>query len=157
MDPRPPTADTAARREWLGVLAQCPREALQGHAERLRDDAFEWLRMPQTGLVMLRARVANTGDRFNLGEATVTRCVVRHRDPHGCVAAGVGYVLGRDEPRATWVARFDALLQQPRHHAHTMREVLVPLRQATQLARQRAAAQTGASRVQFSTLSAPPP
>ena len=46
---------------------------------------------------MLRGRIGNKGDRFNVGEVTMTRCVVRHRDDdEGAVSVGVGYVLGRD-------------------------------------------------------------
>ena len=143
---------TESRRGWLAVLAHAPRELLQRHAAAIEPGRFEWLREPETGLAMVRGRVGNTGDRFNLGEATVTRCVVRHRGASGAVAAGIGYVLGRDTERAAWVARLDALLQQPEHREALMREVIEPLREATQAARAAAAARTAASRVQFFTL-----
>ena len=35
------------------------------------------LRATETGLVMLRGRIGGDGDRFNLGEATVTRAAVQ--------------------------------------------------------------------------------
>jgi alpha-D-ribose 1-methylphosphonate 5-triphosphate synthase subunit PhnG len=101
---------------------------------------------------MLRGRVGNTGDRFNLGETTVTRCVVRHRGADGVATAGVGYVTGRDTERATWVARFDALLQHPQRHATLMRDVVAPLCEATRVTRAAEAARTAASRVRFYTL-----
>ena len=68
------------------------------------------------------------------------------------VTAGVGYVLGRDLERAGWVARIDALLQQPEHHHTLMRDLVGPLRLATQQVRKESAARTAASRVQFYTL-----
>ncbi|CAN5569617.1 phosphonate C-P lyase system protein PhnG [soil metagenome] len=150
-----------ARRDWLAVLSRAPRDSLAEHASRLPDaHDFEWLRAPETGLVMIRARIANQGDRFNMGEATVTRCVVRHRSPRPAEHvnaervgyAGVGYVLGRDEERAAWVARFDALLQQPDHHGALMREVIEPLRAATESVRNAKRQATAASRVRFFTL-----
>ena len=142
----------SARRHWLAVLAHAPRELLERHAAALPSDAFTRLRAPETGLTMVRARIGNRGDRFNVGDATVTRCVVRHRGAAGRVAAGVGYVLGRDEARAEWVARFDALLQQPEHHDALMRDVIAPLADETAKRRAAAAALTASSRVSFDTL-----
>ncbi len=147
-----PTTPSSARRDWLSVLAHAPRPVLAQHALALHSDAFDWLRQPEVGLVMLRGRIGNTGDKFNLGEATLTRCVVRHRGAVGTVAAGVGYVLGRDAERAEWVARIDALLQQPEHHAALMHDVIEPLRAAPRAERTAQAARTAASRVQFFTL-----
>ncbi|HJV62852.1 MAG TPA: phosphonate C-P lyase system protein PhnG [Albitalea sp.] len=146
------SSTNASRREWLGVLAHAPRELLTKLAGSIRDDGFETLRAPEIGLTMLRARVGNRGDRFNLGEATVTRCVVRHRDARGQVSAGVGYVLGRDEERAQWVARIDALLQQPTHQEAMLRDVIAPLAQAIAARRAEERAATAASRVRFYTL-----
>ena len=149
------TRDTAAiqaRQRWLAVLAQAPRELLERHAAALQDAGFTRLRAPETGLTMVRARIGNRGDRFNVGDATVTRCVVRHQGIGGNVAAGVGYVLGRDEARAEWVARFDALLQQPEHHDALMRDVVAPLAAATARRRAADAARIAGSRVSFDTL-----
>ena len=143
---------TETRRDWLAVLAHAPREMLERHAAAIDSGRFDWLREPETGLAMVRGRVGNTGDRFNVGEATLTRCVVRHRGASGAVTAGIGYVLGRDAERAAWVARLDALLQQAEHREALMHEVVEPLRQATQAARAAAAARTAASRVRFFTL-----
>ena len=146
------TAEQRARQHWLAVLAHAPRALLERHAGAISGDAFVRLRAPEVGLTMVRARIGNRGDRFNLGDATVTRCVVRHRGAGGRLAAGVGYVLGRDEARAEWVARLDAMLQQPEHHDALMRDVIAPLAAATARRRAQAAARTAASRVTFETL-----
>jgi len=145
-------ASRALRREWLAVLAHAPRDALARHAGAIDTAAFEWLRKPETGLAMLRGRIGNGGDRFNLGEATLTRCVVRHRGVQGGVTAGLGYVLGRDAERAEWVARLDAMLQQPEHQGALLHDVIAPLREATKAACAADAARTAASRVRFFTL-----
>jgi len=153
MTDTPGTSPAAApRQRWLAVLAHAPRELLEQHAAALPDAAFTRLRPPETGLTMVRARIGNRGDRFNVGDATVTRCVVRHRGADGGVAAGVGYVLGRDAARAEWVARFDALLQQPAHHDAVMRDVVAPLAAETARRRAAAAARIAGSRVAFETL-----
>ena len=146
------TPGRALRQRWLAVLAQAPPELLERHALACAGDAFTRLRAPEVGLTMVRARIGNQGDRFNVGDATVTRCVVRHRGADGALVAGVGYVLGRDEARAEWIARLDALLQQPGHHDTLMRDVIEPLEQETAKRRAAEAALTAGSRVSFDTL-----
>jgi len=149
----PATPPDAARSHWLAVLAHAPRELLQRHAQAVAHQSFDVLRAPEVGLTMLRGRIGNAGDRFNVGETTITRCVVRHhQDDDGAVRVGVGYVLGRDPERAGWVARLDALLQQPRWQARLQAEVIAPL--AAETARRRSVQQreTAASRVRFFNL-----
>jgi len=150
----PPAAHTAARRAaWLRVLAQAPAAAVAARAAPVcADHGFEWLRRPEHGLVMLRARVGNTGDRFNLGEATVTRCTVRHHAADGSAYAGVGHVLGRDTDHAADVARLDALLQVPTLHTLLWTSVVLPLDELLAARRRQAQARTAESRVQFYTL-----
>lgn len=148
----PMTPGTAQRRAWLAVLAHAPRDALAQHAATIDERGFETLRAPETGLAMLRGRINNQGDRFNLGEATMTRCVVRHRGAAGVARAGVGYVLGGDSERALWIARLDALLQQDEHHTDLMRDVIAPLRALVNEHRVQQTAETAASRVRFFTL-----
>jgi alpha-D-ribose 1-methylphosphonate 5-triphosphate synthase subunit PhnG len=148
-------ADTDAkeqRRAWLATLAQAPRGPLIALAQRATEGSrFEPMREPETGLVMLRARIDGSGNRFNVGEATLVRCVLRLRIDD-TATVGVGYCLGRDGERARCVAALDALLQQPSHHADVMQGVIEPLRR--QIANARAVAQrrTAASRVVFHTL-----
>ncbi|MEW6704107.1 MAG: phosphonate C-P lyase system protein PhnG [Pseudomonadota bacterium] len=141
------------RADWLRVLALAEAQALERLAAPvLRDYAFEWLRRPEQGLVMVRARIGNTGDRFNVGEATVTRCAVRHVAADGSAVAGVGHVMGRDAQHAERVAQLDALLQRGELHALLWRAVLQPLREQVQARQQRERAQAEASRVRFFTL-----
>lgn len=141
------------RQRWLAVLAAASRPALLAAADRFADLNFEDLRAPEVGLAMVRARIANQGDRYNLGEATVTRCAQRFVPAAGgLVSVGVGYVLGRDPQRALAVARLDALLQQPDRQALLLREVVSPLSAETAARQQAQSRQTASSRVRFYTL-----
>jgi alpha-D-ribose 1-methylphosphonate 5-triphosphate synthase subunit PhnG len=145
------TIDQAQRQVWLAALVHASADALVSFAKAYSHIWVDDLRPPQTGLVMLRSRIGGSGDRFNLAEATVTRCVVRCAgDPEPTV--GVGYVLGRDIERCRAMALFDALLQQPAHHDLVWREVVGPLAARTAQQRAKAAADTARSRVRFSTL-----
>lgn len=148
-----PYAEQAARngerREWLGVLARADADVLAQGLHRCAPNLRrEYLRRPEIGMVMLRGRMGGTGDIFNLGEATVTRCSVRLNDGH----VGTGWVLGRDRHKAELVAVLDALLQEPAYRARLEPELVAPLRLAQQQQRTAAAAVAGSSKVEFFTM-----
>jgi alpha-D-ribose 1-methylphosphonate 5-triphosphate synthase subunit PhnG len=148
-----PAQDPACRAEWLGLLARAPALALhQAASPVLADLTTTWLRRPELGLVMLRARIGNSGDRYNVGEAIVARCAVRARTADSRCVVGVGYVLGRDLRQAEQIAGVDAMLQAPQWQALAWQQVIEPLRErvAQHHAEYRAAAE--ATRVRFYTL-----
>lgn len=140
------------RRAWLATLAHARRGLLAAVSQRFTQGlAFETLREPETGLVMLRGRIDGGGNRFNLGEAALVRCVVRFRSAEA-VTVGVGYCLGRDGERARRMAEIDALLQQPSRRADLMRGVIEPLRKQIDHVRSEQRRRTAASRVAFHIL-----
>lgn len=143
-----PESARTPRQRWLAVLARAPQEALErAAAQWLPTGADELVRAPESGMVMLRGRVGGTGDAFNLGEATVTRCAVRV-DAH----LGVGYVLGRSRRQAQLVATLDALLQEPRLHARLMGELVDPLARQQAGERAQRSREVASSRVEFFTM-----
>jgi alpha-D-ribose 1-methylphosphonate 5-triphosphate synthase subunit PhnG len=142
-------ADQTARRRWLRVLALTPGDALHGIADaRLAGESFTWLRRPESGLVMAQARAGNTGERFNLAEVTVSRCVVRSRYK----TVGVGYALGRDLDRIETIAKLDALLQTPRWRAELDAAVVAPLAAALAATETRERLDAESTRVAFYAL-----
>jgi alpha-D-ribose 1-methylphosphonate 5-triphosphate synthase subunit PhnG len=147
--------DPSRRAAWLRVLARATRDELEAHAAPvLADYRFERLRATESCLVMVRARIGNTGDRFNLGEATVTRCAVRLRLDGATAVAGVGHVMGLDAARAERIAQFDALLQLDTLHDLLWRTVVEPLRALDEQRSREQRARTEASRVRFFALQA---
>jgi alpha-D-ribose 1-methylphosphonate 5-triphosphate synthase subunit PhnG len=147
------TSDTERRAAWLRVLARARPEALAALADPvLADWHFEHLRQPEQGLVMLRSRIGQSGDRFNLGEATLTRCTVRLRLDDGQLLAGVGHVLGGDGERAERVAKLDALLQAPQLHSLLWQTVVAPLHAQDEARQREELARTEATRVRFFAL-----
>ncbi|GAB2892763.1 phosphonate C-P lyase system protein PhnG [Uliginosibacterium flavum] len=141
--------DYTDRRSALGLLARSPAGLLAERFAALNETpAFTWLRRPETGMVMLRARIGGDGAQFNLGEATLTRCTLRLAD--GTV--GVGTVRGRSARQAEMIALCDALLQQPESAARVHAEVITALATAEQARQQQRATEVAASRVDFFTL-----
>jgi alpha-D-ribose 1-methylphosphonate 5-triphosphate synthase subunit PhnG len=143
-----PTDAVERRRRCHAVLARAGTEELQAAWQRVQGPPYRALRPPEVGVVMLRGRVGGSGDPFNAGEATVTRCAVQIEGG----ALGVGYVLGRDRRKAELVAAFDALVQDEARAGAVMRDVVAPLAQAQALAREPAARAAAATKVEFFTL-----
>ena len=131
----------------MGALARAPRELLEQWAARAELPAFTWLRRPEHGLAMVRARAGGSGAKFNLGEMTITRCALRLESG----ASGVAYIQGRDARKAELAALADALLQT-KAVRRVKAELIEPLR--AQLAARAAAMQrkAQATRVDFFTL-----
>lgn len=137
------------RKRWLAVLARAGRPELEQAAAALGElPPLEHVRPSEPGMVMLRGRVGGTGDAFNLGEATVTRCALRV----GSGALGVGYALGRDKRKAELVALFDALLQDPARQEKIQREVVDMLARQQAAQRDAAGRSAAASKVEFFTM-----
>lgn len=102
------TAQAPDRARWMGVLARASRTELENAWQALSaPPMYQMLRRPEIGLVMVQGRAGGTGNPFNLGEMTVTRCTVRLADG----TTGHFYAAGRDTRKAELAAVFDALLQ----------------------------------------------
>jgi alpha-D-ribose 1-methylphosphonate 5-triphosphate synthase subunit PhnG len=136
------------RQRWLAVLARAATHQLEACWVETGQPVLTLLRQPETGLVMARGRAGGTGQRFNLGEITVTRCAVQSPDGH----IGHGYVAGRDRRKAELVASFDALLQAPARRAALLARVVEPLGTAQAEARAATARKAAATRVEFFAL-----
>ena len=141
--------DIRSRQRWMGVLARAAENELEMHwAAHGQGAEYDVLREPESGLVMVRGRAGGNGQRFNLGEMTVTRCSVRLGD--GTV--GHAYVAGRDRRRAELAAAFDALLQTPSRHEDIQSRVIAPLATKYLAARTERSRKAAATKVDFFTL-----
>ena len=121
---------TFIRKEWMSLLARAPNALLDDIVgPHIASTQPRWLRSPETGLMMIQARVGGSGERFNLGEVTVTRCALRLGEMDDASPVGVSYVLGRDHHHAQLAAVADALLQDAAHHGDLEAKLLEPVRQ----------------------------
>ena len=142
------------RRTDLGLLARADGDALAACWRALvegplGDVSFEWLRRPETGMIMLRGRTGGGGAPFNLGEATVTRATARLEDG----AVGHGWCLGRERRKAGIIACADAMLAAGGSRATLMEaHLLEPLRRQEAERVSALAAETASTRVDFFTM-----
>lgn len=148
-DDMPPPRPTG-RRDWMALLSRAPRDMLESALGARALQPSSWLRQPETGLMMVQGRVGGSGERFNLGEVTITRCALRLSATKDAV--GVAYVLGRSHRQAELAAMADALLQDPAEYEPLERSLLQPIRYylADLAAQRQAKAQT--TRVDFLTV-----
>ena len=148
MSPTDTPSPQTARQRWMAVLARASAQELADGLTALPAlPEAEVLRLPETGLVIVRGRAGGDGDAFNLGEVTVTRCAIRLG-----VHIGHAYVAGRDHTKARLAALLDAALQDVALHDAFMQAVVEPLASAQQAARAVEARKAAATRVDFFTM-----
>jgi alpha-D-ribose 1-methylphosphonate 5-triphosphate synthase subunit PhnG len=132
----------------MGLLARADARALTRLAAAFGDlPEAEVLREPEIGTVMVRGRAGGTGEPFNLGEITVTRCSLRLAGGE----VGHAWVQGRDRAKARTAALFDALLQT-RRAGEVQARVLAPLEGAEREKAGKRAARAETTRVEFFTM-----
>lgn len=129
----------------MGLLARAAPARLASLFPEL--PAHDMLRPPEIGAVMVQGRTGGTGQPFNLGEMTVTRCVLRLASG----AVGHAHVQGRDKAHATRAAVIDALMQTA-DAAVLQARVLSPLKADETARRTAQAARAATTRVEFFTL-----
>ncbi|MDR0672818.1 MAG: phosphonate C-P lyase system protein PhnG [Zoogloeaceae bacterium] len=136
-----------ARQQWMYTLAHADIADLLPFAAKLKAASHQFIRPPEIGMVLVRGRMGATGAPFNLGEMTVTRCVVRNDE--NCV--GYSYIAGRDKTHAELAALADAHLQGARHRSW-VRQIVESLDALRQSRQAEAARRLAGTRVDFFTL-----
>jgi alpha-D-ribose 1-methylphosphonate 5-triphosphate synthase subunit PhnG len=108
------------RQNWMAILARATASDLEVVISRHGGvPAHVVLKPAEIGTVMIEGRAGGTGMRFNAGETTVTRCVVRLQTG----TLGYAMVLGRDRRKALLAATLDGLLQETPTDAELAQEV----------------------------------
>ncbi|MEL7074332.1 MAG: phosphonate C-P lyase system protein PhnG [Cyanobacteria bacterium J06648_1] len=140
----PPTA----RQTWMAILAKSSPVDLEQQVKTLGElPKYTFLRNSEIGLAMVRGRAGGTGEAFNLGEMTVTRCVIKMED-----IKGFGYVGGRSKRHAELAAVCDGLLQQNEWRDRVQELVIQPLQDKLIARQEKQQRQTEATKVEFFTM-----
>lgn len=154
----------ADRKQWMAALAKAPLPLLDELVAKVDVPGYRFLRSPETGLTMVRGRAGGVGQVFNLGEMTLTRCVVQLFDypsdgscspssvEQSQPIAGFGYVAGRSHRHAELAAVCDGLLQHRDWHRLVKLEVLDPLGAIAKEQNAQKQQRTAATKVDFFTL-----
>ncbi len=142
-------AQQEARAFWMGVLARASLKELRAALSLAQVElpGVEVVKASETGTLMLEARAGGSGQRFNAGEATMTRCVVRHGE-----TLGFSYALGRDKDKAMLAATLDCLLQDEERRGPVMSKVVQPLADLQRRKRETESRRAAATKVEFFTM-----
>ena len=133
----------------MSILARTPVEELTEAWNSIVDKPdYRFLRKPETGMIMVRAKTGGSGQSFNLGEMTVTRCTIKTEA--GFV--GCGYVMGRDQQHATYAALFDAVLQDETHRSHILETIISQFELAQKNQKEIDSKRSATSKVDFFTM-----
>jgi alpha-D-ribose 1-methylphosphonate 5-triphosphate synthase subunit PhnG len=152
-DGTPTQAHLAQRARWIALLARAPQDWLEARLGVMCEGNLEWLRPVETGLMMVQGRAGGSGQRFNLGEVSVTRCVLKPDALRtGCTQVGVAYVMGGNHRQAQLAAVADALLQEPTLYPHWSSVLIDPLTQMQTAQSHTKSAQAQSTRVEFFTV-----
>ncbi|MEI8402160.1 MAG: phosphonate C-P lyase system protein PhnG [Alcaligenaceae bacterium] len=146
------SATNNARAQWLALLARAPLALLEDVLQPHIQATPHWLRKPETGLMMVEARTGGTGERFNLGEMTVTRCALRLSNAPIHRHVGIAYVVGRSHRHAYLAAVADALLLDDSARHELERSLLNPVRELLATNKTARQARADTSKVDFFTV-----
>ena len=141
-----------ARQQWLAVLARATEaELAAAFDERGGIPPHKIIKPAETGTIMVEARAGGSGQRFNTGEATVTKCIVQIG-----ASMGVSYALGRNHTKARLAAIVDALLQESitdaEPHQLLMAGFIAPAASAQSMQKDIASRKAAATKVEFFTM-----
>lgn len=137
------------RQQWMSALATADFEQLTAlwQAQSFTP-SYQFIRAPEIGLAQVQARMGGTGNRFNVADVTVTRCVIKLENGD----LGYSYISGRNKPHAELAALIDGLMQSETYQPELMMSVIQPLQTTRAKKHQLRQQQVASSKVDFFTL-----
>ena len=136
------------RKSWMSLLATSNKNDLLNLWEQKKINIrYEWLRTPEIGSIMAQGRMGVTGDKFNIGEVTITRCSIKLN----CGTIGHSYVQGRSKKKAEISALCDALMQTEMSN-EINKSIIIPLEKIKKNNKDKILSKAEATKVDFFTL-----
>lgn len=145
------------RPQWLGLLARAPLHMLENAVESYTHLSYEILKPFEIVSYMIQGRTGSTGQRFNVGEVTVSRTTLKlslpeHQSSKVQHYIGVAYIKGGGERQTHLAALGDALLQDSYHHESLTRTLLMPVSAKLKLDLESVNRKVQATKVDFFTI-----
>ena len=136
------------RKFWMSLLATSNQSDLLNLWEQKKIRVnYVWLRTPEIGSIMAQGRMGVTGDKFNIGEVTITRCSLKLN----CGTIGHSYVQGRSKKKAEISALCDALMQT-KMSKEINKNIIIPLEKIKKDNKDKILSKAEATKVDFFTL-----
>ena len=136
------------RKSWMSLLATSNKnDLLNLWKQKKINICYVWLRTPEIGSIMAQGRMGVTGDKFNIGEVTITRCSLKLN----CGTVGHSYVQGRSKKKAEISALCDALMQTEMSN-EINKSIIIPLEKIKKNNKDKILSKAEATKVDFFTL-----
>ena len=136
------------RKSWMSLLATSSQSDLLNLWEQKKIKVnYVWLRTPEIGSIMAQGRMGVTGDKFNIGEVTITRCSLKLN----CGTIGHSYAQGRSKKKAEISALCDALMQT-KMSKEINKNIIIPLEKIKKDNKDKILSKAEATKVDFFTL-----
>lgn len=137
------------RQKWMSVLAQSQFSELKSRWDTLAlAPEYAMVRQPEIGLAQVRARMGSTGRQFNVGDATITRAVIKLSSGE----LGYSYLQGRSKSHAELAAVIDALMQNDQYLEVLNSQLIEPLAALKHERDSQRAQEVASSKVDFFTM-----
>lgn len=118
---------THDRQHWISVLSRADYSAIESLWERIDiQESYTTIREPEIGMAQVRGRFSNKGNRFNVGDVTITRASVALDSGE----VGHCYMVGRHKDKAVLCAYLDGVLQMDAYRDTVMAQLITPLHDA---------------------------
>ena len=137
------------RKEWISALSHADFDSLEKMWEDLSIDiSYTFIKKPEIGLTQIQGRMGSTGDPFNIGDTTTTKCIVELNSGD----IGYSFLIGRNKKHAIIAAVLDGLLQNNDYHVFINSKIIQPLKQKRIEKISKINNETAASKVDFFTM-----
>ena len=137
------------RQRRMSVLARASyKDMLTLWNENPIELEYSVIREPEIGMVQIRGKMGNVGDRFNVGDATITRASVLLETGE----IGHCYMLGRNIKQALLASRIDAVMQVKEYKDILNIQIIYPLEDIYKTIKQKQKKEVQTSKVDFFTL-----
>ena len=137
------------RKDWISLLSSAEPSHLEAVRRKLNSSIdYTYITRPETGMIMVRAKADGSKARFNLGEVTISRCVLEVKQKY----LGVSWVMGSDLKHAELAALFDGLLQDPEYHKELIISLIKMLKEKQKAKDETLARDVADTKVEFFTL-----
>ena len=104
------------RSDWISIFSKTSEDRLKNTLDHINfKESYDVLFGPDIGSIMIQGRAGGSGDKFNLGEATLTKCIVQFQGK-----TGYSYHLGRNLIKSEYGAVLDALMQIESYHSQLL-------------------------------------
>ncbi|SHN61572.1 phosphonate C-P lyase system protein PhnG [Desulfovibrio litoralis] len=140
------------RQKWMATLSCAELQDLEDAISLLPNTlSYHYLKAPEAGLIMLKAKTGDKSHTFNMGELLVTRCIVSLTWEQQSTT-GYAFIKGDSQRHAELAAVYDALMQIESFNKILSTKLISPLNLKQKNKKQQMTKEIAETKVDFFTM-----